>query len=80
MGRARHAGGGGWGDPRERDPAAVRADVADGKVTPDAARELYGFTGDALAGDGFTGDELGPDGFADDGPAGDGPAGDGAGA
>jgi N-methylhydantoinase B len=39
----RTAGGGGWGDPRERDPAAVAADVADGKITPDAARALYGF-------------------------------------
>jgi N-methylhydantoinase B len=36
------AGGGGWGDPRERDPEAVRRDVADGIVSPDAARETYG--------------------------------------
>jgi N-methylhydantoinase B len=27
------AGGGGFGDPRERDPALVREDVADGKIT-----------------------------------------------
>jgi N-methylhydantoinase B len=39
----RTAGGGGWGDPRERDPAAISADVADGKVTPEAAREAYGW-------------------------------------
>jgi len=29
----RMAGGGGWGDPRERDPAATRRDVLNGKVT-----------------------------------------------
>ena len=36
------AGGGGWGDPYERDPDAVAADVADEKVSVDAARERYG--------------------------------------
>jgi N-methylhydantoinase B len=36
------AGGGGHGDPRERDPEAVRADVLDGFVSPEAAREVYG--------------------------------------
>jgi N-methylhydantoinase B len=35
-------GGGGWGDPRERAREAVRADVRAGKVSPEAARELYG--------------------------------------
>ena len=40
----RMAGGGGWGDPREREPEAVRDDVLDGKVTPEAAKELYGWT------------------------------------
>jgi N-methylhydantoinase B len=40
----RTAGGGGWGDPRERDPALVRDDVLDGKVTPEKAEELYGWT------------------------------------
>jgi N-methylhydantoinase B len=39
----RTAGGGGWGDPGERDPDAVREDVVDGKVTPEAAKELYGW-------------------------------------
>ncbi len=39
----RTAGGGGWGDPARRDPAAVREDVLDGKVTPGRARELYGW-------------------------------------
>ena len=36
------AGGGGFGDPFERDPAAVLEDVLDGKVTVAAARERYG--------------------------------------
>jgi len=36
------AGGGGYGDPLARDPALVLADVLDGKVSPHAARELYG--------------------------------------
>jgi 5-oxoprolinase (ATP-hydrolysing) len=38
----RMAGGGGWGDPLERDPEAVARDVADEKVTVRAARERYG--------------------------------------
>jgi N-methylhydantoinase B len=36
------AGGGGWGDPHERDPARVREDVLDGFVSAQAARDLYG--------------------------------------
>jgi N-methylhydantoinase B len=36
------AGGAGYGDPRERDPAAVAADVANGLVTPAAAARHYG--------------------------------------
>ena len=36
------AGGGGFGDPFERDPAAVLEDVLDGKVSVPAARERYG--------------------------------------
>jgi N-methylhydantoinase B/oxoprolinase/acetone carboxylase alpha subunit len=36
------AGGGGWGDPFARDPAAVADDVANDKVSPGSARELYG--------------------------------------
>jgi N-methylhydantoinase B len=36
------AGGGGFGDPFERDPAAVLEDVLDGKVSVEAARERYG--------------------------------------
>jgi N-methylhydantoinase B len=38
-------GGGGFFDPRERDPAAVRRDVADGLVSPEAAAETYGVAG-----------------------------------
>src|SRR5262249_54819718 len=36
------AGGAGYGDPLDRDPAAVLADVLDGKVTAAAARDEYG--------------------------------------
>ncbi|GGG24553.1 N-methylhydantoinase B [Caldovatus sediminis] len=35
-------GGGGMGDPRQRDPALVRRDVADGLVSPEVARTVYG--------------------------------------
>jgi N-methylhydantoinase B len=35
-------GGGGWGDPLERDIAAVAKDVATGAVSPEAARNIYG--------------------------------------
>lgn len=35
-------GGGGYGDPFERDPAAVAADVRDGLVTRGEARDAYG--------------------------------------
>ncbi|MGH7041463.1 MAG: hydantoinase B/oxoprolinase family protein, partial [Acetobacteraceae bacterium] len=34
-------GGGGWGEPRERDPAAVAKDVRDGLVTPEGAVRDY---------------------------------------
>jgi N-methylhydantoinase B len=36
------AAGGGWGDPRDREPDAVRADVLDGYVSPEAAAAVYG--------------------------------------
>jgi N-methylhydantoinase B len=45
----RTAGGGGWGDPFDRDPAAVADDVMNEKVTPEAALRLYGV---AVAADG----------------------------
>jgi N-methylhydantoinase B len=35
------AGGGGWGDPIERDPEAVRRDVLDELVSREAARSIY---------------------------------------
>jgi N-methylhydantoinase B len=38
----RMPGGGGWGDPFEREPDAVARDVLDEKVSIAAARELYG--------------------------------------
>ena len=38
----RLAGAGGYGDPAERDPDAVREDVADGYVSKQAAVESYG--------------------------------------
>jgi N-methylhydantoinase B len=40
------AGAGGFGDPRERDPALIRADLADGKITPGFAKAHYGFAPD----------------------------------
>jgi N-methylhydantoinase B len=35
-------GGGGWGDPLEREPELVQLDVLQGKVSPEAARADYG--------------------------------------
>jgi N-methylhydantoinase B len=35
-------GGGGWGDPLEREPERVRCDVLEGKVSLAAARDEYG--------------------------------------
>lgn len=40
--RMRAGGGGGWGDPSERDAAAVVADVRAGRVSPEAALEHHG--------------------------------------
>ncbi|MEU5992575.1 hydantoinase B/oxoprolinase family protein [Spirillospora sp. NPDC047418] len=40
--RIRTTGGGGWGDPLNRDPSRVAADVRDGKVSPEGARDDYG--------------------------------------
>lgn len=42
--------GGGYGDPLDRDPAAVVHDVLQGLVSPDAARDIYGVI---LRGDGL---------------------------
>jgi N-methylhydantoinase B len=42
----RAGGGGGVGDPHERDRDAVMADVRTGRVSSDAAREVYGLATD----------------------------------
>jgi N-methylhydantoinase B len=41
------AGGGGHGEPSERDPDRVREDVREGYVSPEAARDVYGVDIDA---------------------------------
>src|SRR5262249_14891977 len=46
----RSAGGGGYGDPLERDPEQVRQDVEGGYVSSSAAHELYGVALDANGG------------------------------
>jgi len=45
------AGGGGWGDPLEREPERVLRDVIEGYVSAEQARDLYGvvLTADATA-------------------------------
>ncbi len=48
----RLSGGGGYGDPRERDPEAVAGDVRLGLVSIAAARDRYSV-------------EIGPDGIVD---------------
>jgi N-methylhydantoinase B len=40
--RVETPGGGGWGDPAQRDPELVRSDVRAGKVSPRRAREDHG--------------------------------------
>ncbi|CAN7248952.1 hydantoinase B/oxoprolinase family protein [Devosia sp. LjRoot16] len=40
--RHEQAGGGGWGDPQRRVRPAIEADIANGKVTPEAAAMDYG--------------------------------------
>ena len=40
--RHEQAGAGGWGEPRERDPARVLQDVRNGLVSPESARRDYG--------------------------------------
>jgi N-methylhydantoinase B len=46
------SGGGGFGDPLDRDPARVAADLAEGYVTPGAAETIYGvvWSGGAIDG------------------------------
>ncbi|MGH2935812.1 MAG: hydantoinase B/oxoprolinase family protein [Gaiellaceae bacterium] len=43
--RIHTGGGGGYGDPRRRDPDRVRADLRDGFVTAERAREVYALEG-----------------------------------
>jgi N-methylhydantoinase B/oxoprolinase/acetone carboxylase alpha subunit len=45
----RHASGGGYGDPLERDPQSVREDVVNELVSREAARAVYGV---AVSGEG----------------------------
>jgi N-methylhydantoinase B len=48
--RLERPGGGGIGDPAQRDPAALTADLLDGYITPEGAARDYGYRcGDALA-------------------------------
>ncbi|MDA1325977.1 MAG: hydantoinase B/oxoprolinase family protein [Proteobacteria bacterium] len=39
------AGGGGYGDPKKRDPDSIKRDIAEGYVTPEGAKRDYGFDG-----------------------------------
>ena len=54
--RIHGAGGGGWGDPLARDPAAVLADVRRGRISEQAARDSYGVI--------LRGDQLDPEATA----------------
>ncbi len=47
--RHEQAGAGGWGDPLERDPAAVLRDVRNGFVSRESARRDYGVALEAAA-------------------------------
>ncbi len=42
-------GGGGYGNPQEREPEAIRADVINGYVTNDGARRDYGVNSDEIS-------------------------------
>jgi len=44
--RIRTSGGGGWGDPLDRDPYLVASDVLRGLVSPESARNDYGVAAD----------------------------------
>jgi N-methylhydantoinase B len=45
--RGSTGGGGGYGDPAKRDAVAIEEDIANGDLSSDAARELYGHEGGA---------------------------------
>ena len=55
--RVETTGGGGWGDPLDREPSRVVLDVVQGKVSARAAREEYGVVL-AASPDGETGHDL----------------------
>lgn len=42
-------GGGGWGNPDDRKTECVLADIADGLISPEAARADYGIEAEAVA-------------------------------
>ncbi len=46
--RMRTQGGGGYGDPRRRDPVLILRDLREGKVTPEGVRRGYGLDPAAL--------------------------------
>jgi N-methylhydantoinase B len=46
--RIQTGGGGGFGDPRRRSRERVRTDLLRGYVSPEAAREIYGWDGNAV--------------------------------
>jgi N-methylhydantoinase B len=37
--------GGGYGDPKRRDPARIAMDIKNGLIAPERAREIYGWEG-----------------------------------
>jgi N-methylhydantoinase B len=47
--RLETASGGGYGDPKERDPRLVARDVREGRLSAERARSVYGFDGGTLA-------------------------------
>jgi N-methylhydantoinase B len=70
------AGGGGWGDPAKRDPAAVREDVQRGYITPEAARADYGLTVSEASPNGDRASGTGPSGEGASAPSPNGSASD----
>jgi N-methylhydantoinase B len=55
------SGGGGWGDPKERDPELVREDVRNGIVSREKAESVYGVALAGGRGAGLAGDDLAVD-------------------
>ena len=47
----RTPGGGGWGDPRTRDPQKVARDVREGFITLERARSVYAVVVDERTGE-----------------------------